>query len=500
MRPLSGLDAAFLYLENARSPMHIGSVWLLDAADAPPDYGYEVFREHIRNRLPLAPLMRERLLEIPFNLTHAQWLRDPDFELDFHLPHVALPRPGGLEEIRDLATQYFSRPLNRSRPLWELTFVEGVDGVPGLAPGSWALISRVHHAAIDGGSGAELMGTLLDPTRVPREVPTDDGWEPEEPPSMAKLALGAAARLGIKTRSVGGFVKGAAAGAARLYGAARVARLKPPTLPFSAPSTIFNAPISAQRTFWAVDLDLERIKALKNASPGVTVNDVVLAVCAGGLRAYLEEKDALPDKPLVAMAPISVRTRDQKGSMGNQVSAMLVGLETDVADPRRRLKRIHGNTTRSKTYAGAVPANRLIEMIPTATAALAARLYSRTAAGDGRRPFFNLVITNVPGPQQPLYLAGARVVATYGTAPLIDGLGLILVIFSYAGRLSIGITSCTSVVPDPERLGAQIAQSLDELEAALQPPDSRALRDLAPPVDRLRETVSRLEAYLKEQE
>ncbi len=516
MRSLSGLDAAFIYLENARSPMHIGGVYLLDAADAPAGFGYEHFCRHIKSRLALAPMLRERLLEVPLHMTHPQWIRDPDFELSFHLPHWALPAPGGIEELREMAAQSFSRPLNRSRPLWELAFVEGVDGFPGLAAGSWAMISKVHHAAIDGGSGAELMGVLMDLDRKPRAIPIDDDWQPEEVPSTARLALNAAARLGWKARTLPGLMKEVGSGAARLYGVSRVKKLRPPTLPLSAPQSRFNAPVSARRTFWAVDLSLDRIKAIKRAAKGTTVNDVVLAVCSGGLRAYLEEKDDLPGKSLVAMAPISVRAKNQRGSGGNQVSAMLVGLATDQQDPIRRLHQIHANASSSKAYSGALPAHKLIELIPTQTAALAARLYSRTSLGDGRRPFFNLVITNVPGPQQPLYLGGARVLGSYGTAPLIDGLGLILVIFSYAGRLSIGITSCASIVPDPERLGLMLERSLEELETALElslvpPPETHANggRDdaqatagdssLAGQLARAKRCADQLENYLKEQ-
>ncbi|MEM7704952.1 MAG: wax ester/triacylglycerol synthase family O-acyltransferase [Pseudomonadota bacterium] len=499
MRALSGLDTAFVYLENARSPMHIGGVYLLDAADAPKDFGYEAFCEHIHRCLPLAPMLRERLLEVPLHLTHPQWIRDPDFELSLHLPRWALPAPGGRKELREMAAQSFSRPLNRSRPLWELAFVEGVNGIKGVSPGSWAMISKVHHAAIDGASGAELMGVLMDLTSKPRPAPIDDDWEPEEIPSAARLAISAAARLGLKTRSLPALAKEVGSGAARLYGLSRVTKLRPPTLPLSAPPSRFNAPVCAQRTFSAVDLGLNRIKAIKNAVPGTTVNDVVLAVCAGGLRSYLQAHDDLPDRPLVAMAPISVRSEQQRGKMGNQVSAMLVGLETHRDDPLERLNQIHQNTTSSKAYSGALPANHLIELIPTSTAALAARLYSRTALGDGRRPFFNLVITNVPGPQQPLYLGGARVLSTYGTAPLIDGLGLILVIFSYAGQLSIGITSCVSLVPDPERLGELFRQSLSELEevaGTATPEESGSLREQ---LSSLSQTADRLEAYLKEQ-
>ena len=355
-----------------------------------------------------------------------------------------------------------------ARPLWELNFVEGIDTVPGLAPGSFALISKVHHAAIDGASGAELMGALLDVTDKPRTIPGDDDWQSEEVPGTFSLVSSAYSQIGGKALELGKFVGEVALASARLRSAQKVERINPPPTLFSAPKTPFNANITTSRTFWGLDFEFDRFRRLRKAAPGTTINDVVLAICAGALRAYLLEHDTLPDEQMVAMAPVSVRDDSHKGSMGNQVSAMLVGLATDMEDPLQRLRQIGENTHSSKLYSSALPANKITEFIPSETAAAAVRLYTRTRLGGRHRPFFNLVITNVPGPPMPLYLAGARITAHFGMAPVLDGLGLIIVVFTYAGRISFGLTAGSKILPDPERLDACFHQSLADLESAVK--------------------------------
>jgi WS/DGAT/MGAT family acyltransferase len=249
----------------------------------------------------------------------------------------------------------------------------------------------------------------------------------------------------------------------------RLRKLDPPPRLLSAPVSIFNQPIKSARTFWGKNFEFERIRAIRKAIPGVTVNDVVLAICAGGLRRYLANRDELPAKPLVAMAPISVREQEQ--GAGNQVSAMLVSLATDISDPLDRLTYIRASTQRSKVHASALPANRITEFLPSETLAAAARVYTRTRLGGFHRPFFNVTITNVPGPPMPMYAAGARINSVFGMAPILDGLGLILVIISYHGRISVGINSCKQIVPDPDNMAECFADALEELERAIERAD-----------------------------
>jgi len=463
MRQLTALDASFVYMETSRTPMHIGGMYLLDASQVDQTFGYDQFRSLIESRLSLARIFRQRMLEVPLGLGHPFWIEDPDFDLDLHLPRIGAPRPGGKKELMRLASDILARPLNRSRPLWEMAFVDGVDEYPGLSQGSFAVISRVHHAAIDGASGAEIMGALADIGPVPRKVPTDH-WQPEQVPNSLDLAKKSYSGFAGKPKEVLGLLSELISGTGQLLKSRKTRQELPPTLPMSAPRTRLNSIVTSQRNFGGVEFDLSQIKALRKLVPGSTVNDAILAVCSGALRRYLQHHQDLPEKSLIAMAPISVRSKEQKTDMGNQVSAMLVKLATDEPDPTKRLHDIHQNTISSKKYSSALPANRLIDLVPSELAGLAARLYTRMKVADRHKPFFNLIITNVPGPPIPLYIAGARVHSHFGMAPVFDGMGLILVVFSQAGKISVGINACKQILPDIELFEQMIEESLMELE------------------------------------
>ena len=466
MKVLSALDATFLYLESAHSPMANGGVYLIDAKDTPDDFDYASWHKLVADRLQCSPVFRQRLVEVPWSLSHPAWINDPDFDLEIHLPKLALASPGGKEEIMQLAADIWSRTLDRERPLWELTLVEGVNTYPGMSEGSWALITRVHHAAVDGGAATDMMTALLDHSPEIRQIETEDTWQPEELPSTLGMVTRSWANIGSKATGLVSFAGKVVMGTARLKSDKRIRKLNPPPRLLSAPRSIFNGPVNSRRVYRGMDFDFNRVKALRPFVPGSTVNDVILAVCAGGLRNYLQSRNELPDKPLVAMAPISVRQDDARKTAGNQVSAMLVDLATDVDEPMVRLQRIHQNTQGSKVHANALPANQITDFIPSETLAAAARVYTRTRLGAQHRPFFNVTITNVPGPPFPLYLAGAKISHCFGMAPILDGLGLLLVIFSYAGRISIGITSCHDMVPDPDRMTTCFEQALVDLENA----------------------------------
>ena len=465
MDMLSALDATFIYLESEHSPMAIGAVYVIDAKDAPDDFSYQAWYALVQSRLKLSKVFRQRLVEVPLDLSFPYWIRDPGFELDNHLPSVNLPEPGGMTELMQLAADTWGKTLKRDQPLWDITFVSGINGIPGISKGSFALITRVHHAAVDGKASTEMMTALLDMTSETRKFELEDNWEPEELPSNLDVITRSWSKAGQKAKELAGFVGKAAVGAAHLQGDRWLRKIEPPPRLLSAPPTVFNQAINSPRTFWGKNFDFQRIKAIRKVVPGVTINDVVLAVCAGGLRRYLTERGELPVKPLVAMAPISVRGEEE--GTGNQVSAMLVSLATDIENPLDRLVHIRANTQRSKIHAGALPANKLTEFVPSETLAAASRIYTRTRLGGLHRPFFNVTITNVPGPPVPLYVAGARVHSALGMAPILDGLGLILVVISYHGRISIGISSCEQIVPDPDNMAECIACSLDELEQAV---------------------------------
>jgi diacylglycerol O-acyltransferase / wax synthase len=471
MQQLSGLDASFLYLETPNAPMHVGGVLLFEPKVPGGRFDLPAYRRVVASRLHVARTFRQRLVNVPLDLGRPYWIEDPDFDLDFHLHHMALPRPGGWKELTRLTAHVFAQPLDRRRPLWEMTFVEGLDHVFGLRAGAFAIITKVHHAGIDGGSGAEILGALLSLEPNARTAPPVKPWKPEHPPSDWELLTraGGNALQPLRLANLLGRTGKSIVQAGALWGLKGAAL---PPVPFATPRTRLNVPITPHRVWGGTLLGLDRIKRIKTAVPGVTVNDVVLALCAGALRRYLKGTGDLPSKPLVAMAPISIRKEDERGAMGNQVSAMLVRLATSEADPIRRLQLIHDGAARSKGYHQAIGARTLTDythFIPFSVAGLAARLYTRMQVARMHSPPFNVVITNVPGPAFPLYLGDARLAANLGAGPIFDGMGLFLAIFSYAGQVAITATSCREIMPDVDAFVGLLEDSLEELEAALMP-------------------------------
>ncbi|MEM7585660.1 MAG: wax ester/triacylglycerol synthase family O-acyltransferase [Acidobacteriota bacterium] len=473
MQQLTGLDASFLYLETDNAPMHIGGVSIIDPETPNGRLGLDELRDLLQSRIRTSRTFTQRLVQVPLKLGRPYWIEDENFDINRHITRTQLPEPGGLKELSALMAWEFGQIMDRDKPLWELLLVEGLNTIEGIPPGSIALISKIHHAAIDGVSGSEIMSALYDPSPEPREIapaaPPEAGEQLSKTDLLRRSGRGLLRTPKALTGTLGETVKGVVKSGA-VWG---LKRIKPPPFPFTAPRTRLNVPVSKNRSWSAAVLSLDRIKAIRHAVDA-TVNDVVLAVCAGALRRYLDKSGDLPEKPLVAMVPVSVRSEDERGTMGNQVSAMLVSLATDVDDAAERLRIIHEGATGSKVHHQAIGARTLSDyskFIPFGLAGVGARLYTRMDLAEKHRPIFNLVITNVPGPQIPLYVAGARLIAHVGAAPIFDGMGLILPIFSYAGRLAIGATSSREIMPDIDVFTGFLSESLDELEAAILPKD-----------------------------
>lgn len=473
MQQLTGLDAAFLYLETPNAPMQIGGISIIDPETPDGRFNLDKLRDLLSSRIHTSRTFTQRLMEVPLKLGKPYWIEDEDFDIDRHLSRTQLPEPGGWKELSALMAWEFSQPMDRDKPLWEILLVEGLESVEGVPPGSLALISKIHHAAIDGVSGSELMSALYDPSPRPRSVPPAEPRGDQEVLSRTGLLKKSGKHLLQVPKALSGAFGETVKGVVKSGAVWSFKKVKPPPFPFTAPRSRLNSPVTGNRTWSAAILSLERIKAIRHAFDA-TVNDVVLTICAGALRRYLEEKQDLPRKPLVAMVPISVRSEDERGTMGNQVSAMLVSLATDLDDPLERLRVIHRGATGSKIHHQAIGARTLSDysqFIPFGLAGAGARLYTRMHLAEKHRPIFNLVITNVPGPQIPLYVAGARLLAHIGAAPIFDGMGLILPIFSYAGNLAIGATSSREIMPDIEVFTGYLGEALDELQAAVAPSD-----------------------------
>jgi WS/DGAT/MGAT family acyltransferase len=460
MQRLTGLDAVFLYMETPTNHMHVASTCVFDPSTVPGGFSFEKVRALIENRLPLLPPFRRRLVEVPFGLHHPLWIEDPDFDIDYHVRLAALAAPGGDHELAEFAASVMAKPLDRSRPLWEMYVVEG------LEHGYIATVTKTHHAAIDGVSGAELTVNLLDLTPDPMVLqPEDDTWKPDRVPSDLELVGWAVQSLSRQPIAAVKAIRRTTEMALNLRRRNRRPDVTPPPAPFAAPRTSLNGSITPHRRFVFTEVTLDDIKVVKNALGG-TVNDVVLALCSGALRQYLADRDEVLDADLVAMVPISVRTEEEKGTMGNRVSSMLVSLASSVADPVERLHAITAGTQRAKDQDKAIGADVLgdwAEFAAPALAARAARLASSLRVVERGRPMFNVTISNVPGPNFALYSAGARMVAMYPMGPVADGDALNITVMSYMGTVYFGLMACRELVPQVDDIAHYINEALEEL-------------------------------------
>ncbi|HMJ75626.1 MAG TPA: wax ester/triacylglycerol synthase family O-acyltransferase [Iamia sp.] len=472
MERLTGLDATFLYLETPTHHMHVAMTMVLDPSTMPGGYSFQAIKDFIASRTDRIPPFRRRLVSVPLNLHHPVWVEDPEFDIDYHIRRMGAPAPGGRRELGEMAAQIASVPLDRSRPLWEMWVIEG------LKQDRIAVVSKVHHCAIDGASGSELMVHLFDldpadavvtgpPPELPSErVPTDAELIGHAITSKVRRTMGLGPLLNETARSVSRVVK-ARRDPEGLVGAA----------PLTAPRVPWNGPTSGRRDVGFARVPLATVKDLKTAL-GCTVNDVVLALCAGTLRRYLEQHDALPDEPLVAVCPVSVRTEDDTAG-SNKVSALFTSLATQLDDPIERLEAIRTTTRGAKEEHNAVGATMLQDWAEFAgpnVFNLASRLYSSMNLANVHRPVHNLIVSNVPGPPFPLYFAGAEAVAAYPMGPVMEGCGLNVTVFSYQESVDIGFMVDKELVPDVWTMADAVEPALAELVAAAGTGPKRAKR------------------------
>ncbi|MEY4230044.1 MAG: hypothetical protein RLZZ362_893 [Actinomycetota bacterium] len=490
MRQLSGMDVSFLNMETPSTFGHVCSLNIYDPTGVPGGAGIDAMKQIILERIDQLAPFRRRLVEVPLGLDLPYWIEDPDFDIDFHVRHHAVPPPGNPEQLAEAVSRIVARPLDRGRPLWELYVIEGVDEGRLIAQ-----LTKIHHATIDGAAGAEMLGVILDtdPEYRPAGAPTP--WVPDEVPSeeemlritmreyvkrpekFIRLSVRTMRELAATTQS-GGLRAIADLVAQPMPGpAGRLLRNrlrsqygndddKAPALPpTQAPRTPFNRPITPHRRFAYTSIPLEDAKTVRRAF-GCTFNDVVMAVCSGTLRRYLEKHDALPDESLIAMVPVSVRSGSETDAYQNRVSALLADLATNEPDPLKRLRRVQQSMNAAKENFAAIPAEALqdfTQFAPPAVAARAMRMYSRLRIADRMNPPFNLVISNVPGPSHPLYSAGAPLRHFYPVSALIDGQGLNMTVQSYNGNLDFGFIACRELVPDLWMMVELLHESMQEL-------------------------------------
>ncbi|OBI55391.1 wax ester/triacylglycerol synthase family O-acyltransferase [Mycobacterium sp. E796] len=459
MQRLSGLDASFLYLETAAQPMHVCSIIEVDTSTMPGGYTFDRLRDALTLRLKAMPQFREKLADSALNLDHPVWVEDESFDVDRHLHRIGLPPPGGRSELSEICGHIASLPLDRSRPLWEMWVIEGVAGADS---DRLAVMTKVHHCGVDGVTGANLMSQLC---ATEADAPAPDPVDGVGGGSGWQIAAGGLVRFASRPLRLANVVpqtvSSVVATVRKAVEGQAMAR------PFAAPRTAFNASITGRRNIAYAQLDLEDVKTVKNHF-GVKVNDVVMALVSGVLRQYLAERDALPDASLVASVPVSVHGKSDRPGR-NQVSAMFSSLHTEIADPVERLAAIAEANSLAKEHSSAIGASLLQDWTQFAAPAVfgvAMRLYARTRLTE-TMPVHNLVVSNVPGPQEPLYFLGCEVKAMYPLGPIFHGSGLNITVMSLNGTLDVGLISCPELLPDLWEMADDFAVAMEELLAAV---------------------------------
>ena len=480
MRQLTSLDAQFLAMEDPRNYGHVSGIAVLDPTTAP---GGKLELSDVQNlieeRLSLLPPFRWRLVEVPFGLDYPYWMDDPDFDLDFHVRELALPPPGTDAKLAEQVARIFARPLDRARPLWELYLIHGLEG------GKVALLTKIHHAVVDGMSGAEILGVLLDLEPTGREVPEAGTTETVPMPGQVEMLARGIAGLpeyplrvleslpgalpNLEEVGIYDAIPGAreiarlARGAQTMFGYGDDAVEREQVVP---PRTSFNGRVSPHRRLAIGRLPLDAVKAIKNEHDA-TVNDVVVSICAGAVRRWLLAHDELPRSRWWRRSRCRCAPPSRPGTFGNRIMLMSAPAFTNEADPVKRLQMTHEAMGDMKTRHKALPAALLQDatnFIPPAVFSRAARL--TFAMSSNARPTWNFVVSNVPGPQFPLYCAGARLVAIYPVSVVTDGMGLNITVMSYRGQLHFGIVADRNMMPDVWDLIGWLGEELDELARA----------------------------------
>ncbi len=459
MERLSGLDASFLYIESPKVPLHVCSVVELDSSTIPGGYCFERLRSNLASRIRALPELRAKVADSQLNVDHPVWVEDRDFDVARHLHRVELPPPGGRTELAEICGYISSKLLDRTKPLWEMWVLEGVAGTDAIDGGRLALMIKVHHAAVDGVSAANLLNQLCS---LEADAPPPDPVEGPGDASLFAIAGGGLVRSLSRPLKLVNVVPATISTIVSTVGRARSGTAM--AAPFAAPSTAFNAEVTAERTIALAQLDLQDVKRVKDRF-GVKVNDVVMALCAGALREFLRDGGELPDKPMVAVVPASVHEKSDRPGR-NKLSGMFCNLQTHIADPGDRLRAIADASSHAKDHSSAIAPTLLLdwtELFGRAAFNVALGVAARTPLSHAA--IHNVIISNVAGPPNTLYSMGAEIKALYPLGPIFHGSGLNITVMSLGGALNVGIISCPQLVDDLWDLADRFQPELDALLA-----------------------------------
>jgi diacylglycerol O-acyltransferase / wax synthase len=469
MQQLSGQDAMFLHAEIDGMPQHIGGVSIYDQSTAPDGkVRFKQILSMLERRLHLSPIFRRKLAFVPGGLGRPYWVEDPDFDLEYHVRHIALPKPGDWRQLCILAARIHAQPLRRDKPMWEMYVIEGLNNVEGYPPGCFGLLLKVHHCAMDGATGTQFMNIVHDMTPETSDPGDPPPWIVERPSKSRMLGRAyldawrkPGQTLDLIRDSVPAFMR---IRKGRKEGTFRFIEEKS--------ATRFQGKISRHRVVGARKFDFETVRAIKGTCPGATINDAMLTIVAGGMRKYLEAKGELPDESLVTGCPIDVRSAEEKAAGGNMVGFMNVSLRSDLEDPAERLAAVHEESKNAKTYAEALGPRFSVDVadvLPGNVLSLAVRTAAATGLAEAS-VMFNTIVTNVPGAPFQLYMCGAALVDAISLGPLLPNVGLFQIVYSSVqnkqGTITLSFTACRDMMPDPGFYAECLQDSYDELCAA----------------------------------
>lgn len=463
MERLTGLDASFLYNETPTLHMHTLKYTVLDVSTVPGGYDFARFQHELDRRLHLLPGFRRRIVEVPGQLHHPVWIEDPDFDLSYHVRRIGVPPPGGRQEMDDVIADIASWPLDRSRPLWEIWMLEGLEG------GRVGFLAKIHHSVADGVAAAAMLANVM--ASSPDDVdppPPARPWHGEPMPTKWRLLIDALRDFFVQLFELPALLKRTYEGVRRVVQHRKTAKVATPRPILDTARTPFNGSLTPHRSFATSTLALADVKEAKTAF-GVTINDIVLAMVSGSLRAWLDKRGVLPDRALVAGVPVSTDDPDAIQRLGgNKVSNMFTTLATNIEDPVERLRAIHDVTSEAKEMHNILGVDMLAdwsEYTPPRPYSWFMRHYSSMGLAEKHAPPINLVVSNVPGPSEPLYVAGAKMEGIYSVGPILEGIGINVTVWSYCDQLNVGVIACREHIADPHEITDGMAAALAELLA-----------------------------------